>query len=71
MSNDFDRILPEIWDRSKEMAPRGLDMMDLPEAVADRLHLHHLEACNINLLSMEPSYINRFKERWTRPNRRW
>src|SRR5579883_1109719 len=63
MSNDFDTILPEIWDRSKEVAPKGLDMMDLPDAVADRLHLHNLEVCNINLLSMEPSYIRRFKER--------
>jgi sugar phosphate isomerase/epimerase len=63
MTNDFDEILPEIWDRSKEVAPKGLDMMDLPEAVADRLHLHNLEVCNINLLSMEPSYIKKFKER--------
>ena len=63
MTNDFDEILPEIWDRTKEVAPKGLDMMDLPEAVADRLHLHNLEVCNINLLSMEPSYIKKFKER--------
>ena len=38
-------------------------MMDLPDAVADRLHLHNLEVCNINLLSMEPSYIGEFKKR--------
>ena len=63
MTNDFDTILPEIWDRSKEVAPKELDMMDLPDAVADRLHLHNLEVCNINLLSMEPSYIRKFKER--------
>jgi hypothetical protein len=63
MTNDFDTILPEIWDRSKEVAPKGLDMMDLPDAVADRLHLHNLEVCNINLLSMAPSYIRKFKER--------
>ena len=63
MTNDFDAILPEIWDRSKEVAPKELDMMNLPDAVADRLHLHNLEVCNINLLSMEPSYIRQFKER--------
>ena len=63
MTNCFYSILPEIWDRTKEVAPRGLDMMDLPDALAERLHLHNLEVCNINLLSMEPSYINRFKER--------
>ena len=63
LTNDFDGLLPEIWDRSKQPAPLELDMMDLPEAVADRLHLHHLEVCNFNLLSMEPSYIREFKER--------
>ena len=63
MSNGFGSIMPEIWDRSKEVPPKQLDMMDLPDALADRLHLHNLEVCNINLLSMEPSYIKRFKER--------
>ena len=63
MTNDFDGTLPEIWDRSKRVAPEKLDMMDLPDAVADRLHLHNLEVCNFNLLSMEPSYIREFKER--------
>jgi hypothetical protein len=63
MTNDFHSVLPEIWDRSKEVEPKELDMMDLPDAVADRLHLHNLEVCNINLLSMEPSYIGKFKER--------
>ncbi len=63
MTNDFDGTLPEIWDRSKPVAPEKLDMMDLPDAVADRLHLHNLEVCNINLLSMDPSYIGEFKKR--------
>jgi hypothetical protein len=63
MTNDFDSILPEIWDRSKEVAPKGLDLMDLPEAAADRLHVHGLEVCSINVLSMEPSYIRQFKAR--------
>jgi hypothetical protein len=63
MTNDFDTLVAEIWDRSKEMQPKSLDIMDLPDAVAERLHLHNLEVCNINLLSMEPSYINQFKQR--------
>lgn len=63
LTNDFSDTLPEIWDRSKSVAPKRLDMMDLPDAVADHLHLHNLEVCNINLLSMEPSYIGEFKER--------
>jgi hypothetical protein len=63
MTNDFDELLPEIWDRSKEVAPKALDMMNVPELVADRFHLHHLEVMNMNLLSMEPSYIKKFKAR--------
>lgn len=63
LTNDFYGILPEIWDRSKPVAPENLNMMDLPDAVAERLRLHHLEVCNINLLSMEPSYIGEFKQR--------
>lgn len=63
LTNDFSGILPEIWDRSKPVAPGKLDMMHLADAVADHLHLHNLEVCNINLLSMEPSYIGEFKER--------
>ena len=63
LTNDFSGILPEIWDRSKPVAPGKMDMMDLPDAVAEHLHLHNLEVCNINLLSMKASYINEFKER--------
>lgn len=63
LTNDFSGILPEIWDRSKSVAPEKLDMMDLPDAVANRLHIHHLEVCSFNLLSMEPSYIGEFKQR--------
>lgn len=63
LTNDFSDTLPEIWDRSKPVAPKKLNMMDLPDVVADHLHLHNLEMCNINLLSMEPSYIGEFRER--------
>ncbi len=62
MSNSFSS-LATIWDRTKPMAPKELDMMDFPDALAERLHLHNIEVCNINLLSMEPSYTKRFKER--------
>jgi xylose isomerase-like TIM barrel protein len=63
LTNDFSDTLPEIWDRSKPVAPKKLDMMDLPDAVAGHLHLHNLEVCNINMLSMESSYVGEFKER--------
>ncbi len=63
LTNDFEGLLPEIWDRSKPAPPGTLNMMDLPHQVAHRLRLHHLEVCNINLLSMQLSYIGEFKER--------
>ena len=64
LTNNFDGTLPEVWgDWSKPPAPLTLDMMDLPDAVADRLQIHNLEVCNINMLSMEPSYVSEFKER--------
>jgi len=46
MTNCFSSV-PEIWDRTKPVEPKGLDMMDLPDALAERLHLHNLEVCNI------------------------
>src|SRR5215469_17302148 len=64
LTNDFYGLLPEVWgDWNKRPAPLKMDMLDLPDQVADRLHLHNLEVCNINLLSMEPSYIGEFKQR--------
>ena len=67
LTNDFSGLLPEVWgDWNKEPAPLKMNMLDLPEEVADRLHLHNLEVCNINLISMEPSYIAEFKERMGR-----
>jgi sugar phosphate isomerase/epimerase len=67
LTNDFSGLLPEVWeDWNKQPAPLKMNMLDLPEEVADRLHLHNLEVCNINLVSMEPSYIGEFKERMHR-----
>src|SRR5262249_30786184 len=64
LTNDFNGLLPEVWgDWNKQPAPLKMNMLDLPEEVADRLHLHNLEVCNINLLSLEPSYIGEFKQR--------
>ena len=70
LTNDFYGLLPEIWDRSKPVAPETLSMLDLPDQVAKRLRLHNLEVCNINLLSMEPSYIGEFKKRMRRAKSR-
>jgi len=49
-------LMAEVWgDWSKPPAPLKIDMLDLPQLIADRLHLHHLEVSNFNLISMDPS----------------
>src|SRR6185437_926984 len=49
LTNNFDGLLPEVWgDWSKPPEPQKMTMLDLPEMVADRLHIHNLEICNIN-----------------------
>ena len=69
LTNNFDGLLPEVWgDWSKPPAPGKMTMLDLPDEVADRLHIHNLEVCNINLISMDPSYIGEFKERMRKAN---
>jgi hypothetical protein len=62
-------FMAEVWgDWSKPPAPLKVDMLDLPQLIADRLHLHHLDVSNFNLISMDPSYIGEFKERMRKAN---
>ena len=63
MSAGFGRLIPETWDRSKPVEPKQLDIMDIPEMLADQFGLHHFEVQQIYFLSMEPSYYARFNER--------
>jgi hypothetical protein len=63
MSNDFDTLMTEVRDWSHEATPKQLDIMDFPEMMADRYHIHHVDVLNINFLSMEPSYCRKFSGR--------
>src|SRR5215472_8143113 len=63
MSGGFGRLIPEVWDRSKPVEPKQMDIMDIPEFLADHFGLHHFEVQNIHFLSMEPSYYAKFNER--------
>ena len=63
MSNDFDAIMTEVRDWSHVAAPKQLDIMDYPEMLADRYHIHNVDVLNINFLSMEPSYYRKFNAR--------
>jgi len=64
MCGGFGGQLVSTWDRSQPVEPKQLDaMMDVPELLADRYGLHHMEVQTIYFLSMEPSYYARFNER--------
>jgi hypothetical protein len=63
MCGGFGGQLANTWDRTKPVEPKQLDIMDMPELLADRYGLHNMEIQQIYLLSMEPSYYARFNER--------
>jgi len=63
MSGGFGRLIPEVWDRSQPVAPKQLEIMDLPQLLADRFGLHNVEVQQIHFLSMEPSYYAKFNEK--------
>ena len=63
MSNDFDAVMTEVRDWSHQATPKQLDIMDYPEMLADRYHIHNVDVLNINFLSMESSYYRKFSER--------
>jgi hypothetical protein len=45
---------------------RDMDILDFPEMVADRFHVHNVEVVSKHLLSTEPSYFGEFRERLRR-----
>jgi sugar phosphate isomerase/epimerase len=63
MSGGFGRLIPEVWDRSQPVAPKELDIMDVPQLLGDRFGIHHFEVQQIHFLSMEPSYYTKFNEK--------
>src|ERR1043165_8733467 len=63
MSGDFDNLMTEVRDWSHPAAPKQLDIMDFPEMLADRYHIHNVEVQQIHFLSLEPSYYRKFLER--------
>jgi Xylose isomerase-like TIM barrel len=63
MSGCFDNLMTEVRDWSHPAAPKQLDIMDFPEMLADRYHIHNVEVQQIHFLSMEPSYYRAFFER--------
>jgi hypothetical protein len=48
MSNDFDTVMTEVRDWSRGATPKQLDIMDFPEMMADRYHIHNVDVLNIS-----------------------
>jgi hypothetical protein len=63
MSGCFGRLMAETRDWSQPVNPGQLDIMDLPEMLADRYHIHNVEIQQFHFLSLEPSYFKKFLER--------
>jgi sugar phosphate isomerase/epimerase len=63
MSGCFSRLLKETRDWSQPVSPKELDIMDFPEMLADRYHIHNVEVQQFHFLSPEPSYFRKFLER--------
>jgi len=65
MSGCFGRLLAEAWgDRSHVDPPalpgQAIDIMDLPEMLADRYGIHYVEVQQFHFVSTEPSYMKKF-----------
>lgn len=63
MTGNFEPQIASVRDWSQPVRPGQLDIMDLPDMLADRFGIHNVEVQQQNLLSMEPSYCRRFLER--------
>jgi hypothetical protein len=63
MSGCFGRLMAEAWDRSQPVEPKELDIMDFPQMLAERYHIHNMEVQQIHFLSMDMSYYEKFHER--------
>ena len=60
MSGDFGDLLAETRDWSQPTPPKELDIMDFPQMLAERYHIHNVEVQQFHFLSMEPSYFEKF-----------
>jgi Xylose isomerase-like TIM barrel len=63
MSGNFEPQIAIVRDWSQPASPGQLDIMDLPDMLADRFGIHNVEVQQQNLLSMQPSYCRKFLER--------
>jgi hypothetical protein len=63
MSGNFDHKLAATRDLSQPTKPGELDIMDVPQMLADRFGLHNIDLSQYHLLSVEPAYLKKFRDR--------
>lgn len=66
MTLSFDSVLKSA--RHPDDAKRTLDILDVPQMVATRYGLHHVEFQHSHFQSTEPSYLNEVRDRLRRAN---
>jgi sugar phosphate isomerase/epimerase len=63
----FHNLFPQTRDeKAPPLAGKPLDVLDFPEMIADRYHVHNLEVVAPHFASTEASYLHDFKSRLER-----
>jgi len=66
----FHNLFMATHDRKAPAPDKPLDILDFPEMIADRYHVHNLEIVSPHFASREPAYIRDVKKRLERAHSR-
>jgi hypothetical protein len=67
----FHNLFPQTRDeKAPPITERPLDVLEFPEMIADRYHVHNLEVVAPHFASTEASYLRDFKSRLERAHSR-
>lgn len=66
----FHTLFPTAGKNAPPIAGRALDLLEFPEMIADRYHVHNLEVVAPAFASTEPSYFRDFTSRLKRAHSR-
>jgi sugar phosphate isomerase/epimerase len=63
MTSYFGTRMPDTRDKGAPAVPKDLQLLDFPEMMADRFHIHNVEVQQMYFPSTEPSYFKEFRNR--------
>jgi hypothetical protein len=67
----FHNLFPQTRDeKAPPLTGKALDVLDFPEMIADRYHVHSLEVVAPHFASTDSSYLRDFKSRLERAHSR-